>query len=276
MLFHNIVILISTFLHLFCIIYCFQNLITLVDCKKRRCRTKSQRRNSFVKKRMKGAASGDAPNVNNHEPVEVSGLCLLPRESELRAIGYSHGGCLARALHLLGVHHDLNIIIKELNGAGEEVLGKFRDINGDNYPADYVYQHNDYWHPEVTNCALNKLGFYCNRLNLNKVILNDKLTKKGGLFLIDGILNQKFKHGKVWIEMDPDDTTHPDKCPPKWRHCIACKGRGKTALCMDKNVNDDFTFSNKWLYLNKKSNGLNMNKGYMRKILIVYEISRSK
>lgn len=245
---------------------------------KKPSRSKLQRRDAKINKRIKESVSSTTHHKDNLNSVEVSGSCLLPPESELQMMGFPHGGCVARTLKNLGVAKDIRVITKKLNDAGDYILNKFKNINGnENYPAQNVYEKNSFWHPEVISVALKNLGYSFKRVDKDRVMLSSLFIQKDRKFIIDGILNKKYWTGTKYKEMDPLDTTHPREEPKKWRHTTACKGKGNDAILWDEMIVGKKNRINlNALHLKDNSNEIIKTKGYMRDILVVYEISTCK
>eukprot|EP01048_Picozoa_sp_COSAG05_P015553 COSAG05_NODE_1885_length_3893_cov_2.980232_4_plen_170_part_00 len=133
------------------------------------------------------------------------------------------------------------------------------------YEAAKVYVPNDRWCSVVINttCIENGVkGF--EKLNLKEVNLKDDL--KSGSFFIDGIQNRDWQKQVKYVN-DPAYTgAGPDTDPESWRHSIAVIDG------MIHEQNEQKISSTRWLWLND-DNTVDVNKGYMRNILIVYRLT---
>jgi hypothetical protein len=92
---------------------------------------------------------------------------------------------------------------------------------------------------------------------------------KKGSYLVDGILNQVWFQGKTEC-INAEGETGPEVDEKAWRHAVAVKGgfvHEWTGAGIDK-------FGAKWLWLRDDGVTPDPQKGYMRKILKVYSVSR--
>ena len=173
------------------------------------------------------------------------------------------GGCTATALAKLGVFRTVRLAMDALNANIDVVKQKMRP----DAAADYFGVPDDRWHPEAVKLSVTDAGYDFRKLKLQTVELRTLL--KNGSYLIDGVLNDHYvmmdKGRQVDCYDDTGDTTTPASNEAVWRHSIAVRD----GQILEK----EFNMSSKWLWLDA-NNRLDRTKGYMYKILKVYEITR--
>ena len=174
------------------------------------------------------------------------------------------GGCTAHTLMELKVFPTVADAMTALNRNGEIELQKRIQEHDLDYEAAKVYTANDNWCRVVITQTCIQYGHDVEKLKLKNVRLKDEL--KSGLFIIDGTQNQDWQHGRCKYVNDPTYPGRgPDQDPKSWRHSIAV---------IDGTIyeQNNQKISTKWLWLND-DNTVDVNKGYMRNILIVYRLT---
>ena len=173
-----------------------------------------------------------------------------------------NGGCTAFALTKLCVFHTMREAMDSLNAKIDVVKQKMRD-DGD---PNYYGVPDDRWHSKVVQLTVANAGYDFRKVELQTVDLKTLLKK--GSYLIDGILNNNYVMMGERYDTDPDDTTTPASNEAGWRHSIAVQD--------GRILEKEFNMSAKWFWLGD-NNRPDRTKGYMYKILKVYEITaRSK
>ena len=171
---------------------------------------------------------------------------------------FGGGGCTAIALTKLGVFETKQLAMDSLNANIDVVKDKMRTDDDPNYYG----VPDDCWHYKVVSQTLIGAGYDIRKLELDlsklsKVNLRSKLNN--GSYLVSGILNdyyvRKDKGQDVDCYDDTGDMTTPASNEAGWRHSIAVRD----GQILEK----DFNMSTDWL---------DYSKGYMYKILKVYEI----
>jgi len=124
------------------------------------------------------------------------------------------------------------------------------------------------WHKRAVMLAVTARGYDFDKLKLESINLAEEL--KEGAYLLDGVLNDSFvKLGRgrfeVRYDTDPDDRSNPRENEVGWRHAFAVRD----GMILEK----DFEMTSKWLWLDSHSRP-DSTKGYMRKVLVVYRISK--
>ena len=124
----------------------------------------------------------------------------------------------------------------------------------------------DRWHPKVVQQTVIDAGYDFRKVDLNNVELRKQLKK--GSYLVDGVLNKRYvmmdKGQQVECFDDTGDNTTPWSNEAGWRHSIAVRD--------GRILEKEFAMSANWLWLDA-NNRPNSSKGYMYKILKVYEIT---
>ena len=134
------------------------------------------------------------------------------------------------------------------------------------------------WHARVVDKAAWQAGFHMPKLIISptradKVDLRDVL--QDGTYAVEGVLNKVWYHGKKMVDVWGAGVDGPDKTPKDWKH-VVCVKDGKV---LDWEHDDNGTrhadggakpLAVLWL---RAGNQVNVEKGYFRSILKVYEIT---
>ena len=190
------------------------------------------------------------------------GLCPRPLGCENVDDNVGSGGCTAHTLKELNVFATVAAAMTALNRNGEIELQKRIQQYGEDYETAKVYVPNDKWCSVVIKTTCIENGFDFKKLKLKEVKLSDEL--KSGLFFIDGIQNRDWQKRVKYVNDPAYKGAGPDTDPKSWRHSIAVKD-GKIHEQNDEKI------LTKWLWLND-DNTVDVNKGYMRNIQIVYRL----
>jgi hypothetical protein len=177
------------------------------------------------------------------------------------------GKCTAYSLLHLGIFPDMETAVTALDAMAAQILAKRRsEVFGD-YPEDKVYKKGEEWHLEVIKAVVVAKGFHFKKLDLSKVDLKEELAS--GSFFLDGVLNNTFIKGRRRFETD-DDTSDPAQDEKRWRHAIAVKDG---MVYEQPGAFHGKPFTAKYLWIDDE-NRADLQRGYMRKILRVYRVSR--
>ena len=150
------------------------------------------------------------------------------------------GGCVAHALHRLGLFVSVDEALARLNAEIAPVLAQRIAEHDDEAGAASSFLdtdalartigvHDDSWSADVMGRALARAGFRVVELDLDQVDLAAAL-RQGGRFLLDGVLNGQYTaaDGVSVVHTDPldDSLPPPESAPERWRHSVAVsKGR---------------------------------------------------
>ena len=178
------------------------------------------------------------------------------------------GGCTAWALAKAG-------LLGKTKAEVSAVLNRFIDPVKEEWDAQrrrrrqpaverlMVGKDDDYWMPAVIAKAMKANG-----CGIKKLKIRPCMFERGKKYLVDGYLNRRCTGPKGYIYSkegcDDPEFAHQSH----WRHCVLVDGDGHFHCAGI----DRHTWSNKYLWLDRKSGRPDRRRGYMETFENVYEI----